>query len=60
MRIAILTFCVGADYKKAMEPGLASKRAYAKKHGYTFHEGGEEIWALAAWILAAGRPARAS
>jgi len=44
MRIAILTFCVGSDYKKAMEPGLASKRAYAKKHGYTFHEGGDEIW----------------
>lgn len=43
-RIAILTFCVGADYKKAMEPGLASKRAYAAKHGYAFHEGGEEIW----------------
>jgi len=43
-RIAILTFCVGADYKKAMEPGLASKRAYAKKHGYDFHEGGEDVW----------------
>jgi len=43
-RIAILTFCVGADYKKAMEPGLASKRAYAAKHGYVFHEGGEEVW----------------
>jgi len=44
MRIAILTFCVGADYTKAMEPGLASKRAYAKKHGYDFHEGGEDVW----------------
>jgi len=43
-QIAILTFCVGADYKKAMEPGLASKRAYAAKHGYDFHTGGEEIW----------------
>jgi hypothetical protein len=42
--IAILTFCVGADYKKAMEPGLASKRAYAAKHGYDFHEGGEDVW----------------
>jgi hypothetical protein len=43
-RIAILTFCVGADYKKAMEPGLASKRAYAAKHGYDFHCGGEDVW----------------
>lgn len=43
-RIAILTFCVGADYKRAMEPGLASKRAYAAKHGYAFHTGGEDVW----------------
>ena len=43
-RIAILTFVVGADYKRAMEPGLASKRAYAAKHGYDFHEGGEDVW----------------
>ena len=43
-KIAILTFCVGADYKKAMEPGLASKRAYATKHGYAFHTGGEDVW----------------
>jgi hypothetical protein len=42
--IAILTFCVGADYKKAMEPGLASKRAYAQKHGYTFFTDGEDVW----------------
>jgi hypothetical protein len=43
-RIAILTFCVGADYKKAMEPGLASKRAYATRHGYDLHIGGEDVW----------------
>jgi lipopolysaccharide biosynthesis glycosyltransferase len=43
-RIAILTFCVGADYKKAMEPGIASKRAYAAKHGYDFLCGGEDVW----------------
>lgn len=42
--IAILTFAVGADYKKAMEPGMASKREYAKRHGYTFLEGGEDVW----------------
>jgi hypothetical protein len=43
-RIAILTFCVGADYKRAVEPGLQSKREYARRHGYTFIEGGEECW----------------
>lgn len=43
-RIAILTFAVGADYKRAMEPGMASKRAYAARHGYAFHEGGEDVW----------------
>jgi len=43
-RIAILTFCVGADYTRAMEPGLASKRAYAAKHGYALHIGGAEVW----------------
>jgi hypothetical protein len=43
-KIAILTFCVGADYKKAMEPGLESKRTYAARHGYDFHTGGEEVW----------------
>lgn len=42
--IAILTFCVGADYKRAMEPGLESKRQYAKKHGYDLHIGGEDVW----------------
>lgn len=44
MSIAILTACIGADYKKAMEPGLESKRQYAKKHGYDMHIGGEDIW----------------
>jgi hypothetical protein len=44
MSIAILTFAVGADYCKAMEPGMASKRAYAARHGYTFLEGGADVW----------------
>lgn len=44
MKLAILTFCVGADYKKAMEPGLESKRKYAEKHGYDLHVGGEDVW----------------
>jgi hypothetical protein len=44
MRIAVLTFAVGGDYKRAMEPGMASKRAYCARHGYTFLEGGEDVW----------------
>lgn len=44
MPIAIVTFCVGADYKRAMEPGLESKRQYAKRHGYDIHIGGEDVW----------------
>jgi len=43
-KIAIVTFCVGADYKRGVAPGLQSKRDYAKRHGYTFIEGGEEWW----------------
>ena len=44
MRIAVLTFAVGGDYKRAMEPGMASKRAYCAQHGYAFLEGGEDVW----------------
>ena len=43
-RIAILTMVIGADYTKAMEPGLETKRRYAEKHGYDLHIGGKEIW----------------
>jgi len=43
-RIAIITMIIGADYTKAMEPGLQTKRIYAKKHGYDFHVGGKEVW----------------
>ena len=43
-RIAILTMVIGADYTKAVEPGLATKRAYAQKHGYDFICGGKEVW----------------
>jgi hypothetical protein len=43
-KIALLTFCVGADYKKAMEPGLESKRAYCNRHGYDFITDGEDVW----------------
>jgi hypothetical protein len=43
-RIAILTFVVGADYKRNLAACLESKRAYAKRHGYTYIEAGEEFW----------------
>lgn len=43
-KIAILSLCIGADYKKAMEPGLESKRQYAAKHGYALHIDGLDIW----------------
>ena len=42
--IAIITMAIGADFIKAMEPGLETKRQYAKKHGYDLHIGGKEVW----------------
>lgn len=43
-RIAILTFVVGADYKRDLAACLQSKRNYAARHGYTYIEAGEEFW----------------
>lgn len=44
-KIAILTFVAGADYKRAVEPGLQTKREYAVRHSYTFLEGeGGDVW----------------
>lgn len=42
--VVILTLAIGADFKKALEPALRSKREYAARHGYTYIEGGEEFW----------------
>lgn len=44
MKIAVITFAVGADYKRSMEPGFASKRDWCARHGYDFHCGGDSIW----------------
>jgi len=44
MKIAVITFLVGPDYKRWMEPGLASKREWCKKQGYDFHCGGDIVW----------------
>jgi len=43
-RMHILTLAIGTDYKKALSKALESKRIYAKKHGYTYIEAGEEFW----------------
>ena len=43
-RMHILTLAIGTDYKKALSKALESKRIYAKKHGYTYIEAGEEYW----------------
>ena len=43
-KIALLTLAIGSDYIKAMEPGMASKRAYASRHGYDLLVGGADVW----------------
>ena len=40
----ISTLVIGADYKKGLQTCLASKRAYAEKHGYPYVEGNEQFW----------------
>ena len=40
----ILTLAIGNDYRKALRKALESKKLYAKKHGYTYVQGGEEYW----------------
>jgi len=42
--ITILTLAIGEDYRKTLAPALASKKAYAEKHGYTYILGQEEWW----------------
>ena len=42
--ITILTLAIGVDYRKCLMKALNSKRVYAKRHGYTYLEGGEEFW----------------
>jgi hypothetical protein len=42
--IIIATLAIGADFRKRLAPALASKRAYAAKHGYVYLEAGDEVW----------------
>ena len=43
-RPIMTTLAIGPDYVKALQPCLDSKEAYAKKHGYTYIQGGEQFW----------------
>jgi hypothetical protein len=40
----IATIAIGADFKRALAPALNAKREYAARHGYTYVEGGEDVW----------------
>lgn len=40
----IATLAIGEDFKRALAPALASKAAYAARHGYQYREGGKEVW----------------
>ena len=42
--LTITTLVIGADYRKSLVSCLQSKAEYAKKHGYTYIEGGEKTW----------------
>lgn len=40
----IATLAIGEDFKRALAPALTSKVAYAARHGYTYIQGGKEVW----------------
>ena len=40
----IATLAIGEDFKRALAPALKSKADYAARHGYTYIQGGKEIW----------------
>ena len=42
--VVILTLAIGEDFRKSLAPALASKKAYAEKHGYTYIQGDERFW----------------
>ena len=44
MSVHIFTLAIGEDYRKSLAKALESKRLYAKKHGYTYVQAGEEWW----------------
>lgn len=44
MKIALLTLCIGEDYKNAVKYGIQSKKEYCKKHNYDFIIGDKNIY----------------
>jgi len=42
--LTILTLVIGPDYRRKLATCLESKLAYARKHGYTYIQGGESDW----------------
>ena len=40
----IATLAIGEDFKRSLEPALSSKADYAARHGYTYIQGGKEVW----------------
>ena len=42
--ITVLTLAIGADYRRALEPALASKAVWCARHGYRWRLGAEEHW----------------
>ena len=44
MSVTILTLVIGEDYRTGLAEALQSKVEYAKKHNYTYIQGGEQFW----------------
>ena len=44
MSVTILTLVIGEDYRTGLAEALQSKVDYAKKHNYTYIQGGEQFW----------------
>jgi len=40
----IATLAIGEDFKRSLAPALKSKVDYAVRHGYTYIQGGTEVW----------------
>lgn len=42
--ITVLTLAIGADFKRALGPALASKSSWCERNNYRYVQGGEEFW----------------
>jgi hypothetical protein len=43
-KITILTLAIGVDYCKWLGKAFKTKEVYARKHGYTYIQAGQEFW----------------